>query len=104
MVPFLLKIMQHIHGAGWDPPQGSDGMEEELTLLLSIIYQQSWLTGEVPVDRWFTNATSTYVKGWKEDVGNDSLTMVPGEVVLQIIVSVARYRTTRGSVPASTGS
>lgn len=45
--------MQHIHGATWDPPQGSDGMEEELTLLtlpLSIICQQSWLTREVPHD------------------------------------------------------
>lgn len=47
MVPFLLKIMQHVHGAGWDPPQGSDGVEEELALPLCIIYQQSWLTGEV---------------------------------------------------------
>ena len=48
---------------------------------LSIIYQQSWLTGEVPKDRRLANVTPIYKKGWKDDPGNYrpiSLTLVPG--------------------------
>jgi len=41
---------------------------EELEKPLSIIYQQSWLTGEV-LD-WLTNVTPIYKKAWKEDPRN----------------------------------
>ncbi|KAK4824609.1 LOW QUALITY PROTEIN: hypothetical protein QYF61_016878 [Mycteria americana] len=53
---------------------------EELATPLSIIYQQSWLTGEVPDDWRLANVTPIYKKGWKEDPGNYrpvSLTSVP---------------------------
>jgi len=36
---------------------------EELAKPLSIIYQQSWLTGEVPDDWRFASVTPTYKKG-----------------------------------------
>ena len=63
---------------------------EELAKLLSIIDQQSWLTGEVP-DNWrLANVMPVYKKGWKEDPGNyrpASLTSVPGKIMEQIILS-----------------
>ena len=62
---------------------------EVLTEPLSIIYQQSWLTGQVPVDWRFANVTPIYRKGQKEDSGNYrpvSLTSVL-EVMEQIILS-----------------
>ncbi|GAB0180246.1 hypothetical protein GRJ2_000489900 [Grus japonensis] len=40
---------------------------EVLTKPLSIIYQQSWLTGEVPVDWRLANVMLIYKKGQKED-------------------------------------
>jgi len=63
---------------------------EELAKPLSIIYQQSWLTGEVP-DNWrLANVMPVYKKGWKEDPGNyrpASLTSIPGKIMEQIILS-----------------
>ncbi|KAK4810383.1 hypothetical protein QYF61_022086 [Mycteria americana] len=61
-----------------------------LTKPLSILYQQSWLTGEVPIDWRLANVTPIYKKGRKEDTGNYrpvSLTSVPGKVMEQIILS-----------------
>ncbi|KAK4824608.1 hypothetical protein QYF61_016877 [Mycteria americana] len=55
---------------------------EELAKPLSIIYQQSWLTGKVPDDWRLANVTPIYKKGQKEDPGNYrpvSLTLVPGK-------------------------
>ncbi|KFQ36359.1 hypothetical protein N332_03774, partial [Mesitornis unicolor] len=65
-------------------------LAEVLTKPLSIIYQQSWLTGEVPVDWRLANVIPLYKKGQKEDPGNYravSLTSVPGKVMEQIILS-----------------
>ncbi|KFW80166.1 hypothetical protein N305_07420, partial [Manacus vitellinus] len=65
-------------------------LAEELTKPLSIIYQQSWLTGEVPDDWKLTNVTPIHKKGRKEDLGNYRLvspTSVPGKVMEQIILS-----------------
>ncbi|KFP61258.1 hypothetical protein N322_02993, partial [Cariama cristata] len=62
-------------------------LADVLTKPLSIIYQQSWLTGEVPVDWRLPNVTLIYKKGWKEDPGNNrpvSLTLVPGKIMEQI--------------------
>ena len=61
-----------------------------LTKPLSIIYQQSSLTGEVPVYWSLANVAPTYKKGRKEDLGNYrpvSLTTVPGKVMEQVILS-----------------
>ncbi|PKU28055.1 rna-directed dna polymerase from mobile element jockey-like [Limosa lapponica baueri] len=65
-------------------------LAEVLTEPLSIIYQQSWQTGEVPVDWRLANVTPIHKKGRKEDPGNYrpvSLTSVPGKVMEQIILS-----------------
>ncbi|KAK4825925.1 hypothetical protein QYF61_003420 [Mycteria americana] len=56
----------------------------------SIIYQQSWLTGEVPAVWRLANVTPIFKKGRKEDPGNYrpvSLTLVPGKLMEQIILS-----------------
>jgi len=45
-------------------------LAEELAKPLSIIYQQSWLSGEVPVDLRLANVTPIYKKGRRVDPGN----------------------------------
>ncbi|KAK4829440.1 hypothetical protein QYF61_004315 [Mycteria americana] len=65
-------------------------MQEELAKPLSIIYQQSWLIGEVPDDWGLANVMSIYKKGRKEDPGNYrpvSLTSVPGKIMERFILS-----------------
>ncbi|KFP05358.1 hypothetical protein N300_10872, partial [Calypte anna] len=65
-------------------------LAEELAKPLSIIYQQSWLTGDIPDDWKLANVTPIHKKGRKEDPGNYrpiSLTSVPGRVMEQIILS-----------------
>ncbi|KAJ7415084.1 hypothetical protein BTVI_39456 [Pitangus sulphuratus] len=45
-------------------------LAEELSKPLFVIYQQSWLTEEVPDDWKLANVTPVYKKGCKEDLGN----------------------------------
>ena len=62
---------------------------EEIAKLLSIIYQRSLLTGEVPEDWRLPSVTPMYKKGCKEDPGNYrpvSLTSVPGKVMEKIVL------------------
>ncbi|KFV53314.1 hypothetical protein N328_02290, partial [Gavia stellata] len=69
-------------------------LAEVLTKPLSIIYQQSWLTWEVPVDWRLANVTPIFKKGWKEDPGNYrpvSLTSVPGKIMEQIMLSAITW-------------
>ncbi|KAJ7406534.1 hypothetical protein BTVI_65238 [Pitangus sulphuratus] len=66
-------------------------LEEELAKPLSIIYQQLWLTGEVPDDWKSANVMPIHKKGWKADSGNYrpvSLTSVPGKLKLYIGLEV----------------
>ena len=63
-------------------------LAEEIAEPLSIIYQRSLLTGEVPEDWRLANVTPIY-KGCREDPGNYrpvSLTLVPGKVMEQIVL------------------
>ncbi|KFV67126.1 hypothetical protein N307_07277, partial [Dryobates pubescens] len=65
-------------------------LADELAKLLSIIFQQSWLTGEVPEDWKLANVMPIHKKGWKEEPGNYrpvSLTSVPGKIMEQVILS-----------------
>ncbi|RMC08423.1 hypothetical protein DUI87_14667 [Hirundo rustica rustica] len=58
-------------------------LADELAKPLSIIYQESWLTGEVPGNWKLANVTPVYKKGRKEDPGNYrpvSLTSVPDKL------------------------
>ncbi|GAB0175493.1 mitochondrial enolase superfamily member 1 [Grus japonensis] len=69
-------------------------LAEVFTKPLSVIYQQSWLTGEVPVDWRLANVMPIYKKGQKEDPGNYrpvSLTLVLGQVMEQIILSAIMW-------------
>ncbi|RMC04203.1 hypothetical protein DUI87_19022 [Hirundo rustica rustica] len=69
---------------------------EELTKLLSIIYQQSWLTGEVQKDWRLASGIPICKKGWKEDLGDYrpvSLTLVPSKIMEQIILSAITQQT-----------
>ena len=58
---------------------------------LSIIFERSWRTGEVPEDWRKANVTPVFKKGKKEDPGNYrpvSLTSIPGKVMEQLILDV----------------
>lgn len=73
-------------------------LEEELTKPLSTIYQQSWLSGEVPIDWGLANVMPICKKGQKEDPGNYrpvSLTLLLGKVIEQIILSAIMSEATR---------
>ncbi|KAK4825258.1 hypothetical protein QYF61_025719 [Mycteria americana] len=92
MVSDLLHHLDTHKPMGLDgiPPRVLRELVEGLTKPLSILYQQSWLTGEVPVDRRLANVMAIYKKSRKEDPGNYrpvSLTSVPGTVMEQIILS-----------------
>ncbi|KAK4807886.1 LOW QUALITY PROTEIN: hypothetical protein QYF61_007792 [Mycteria americana] len=65
-------------------------LAEVLTKPLSILYQQSWLAWDLPGYWRLASVTPIHRKGRKEDPGNYrpvSLTLVPGKVMEQIILS-----------------
>ncbi|KAK4832451.1 hypothetical protein QYF61_023175 [Mycteria americana] len=92
MVSDLLHHLDTHKSMGPDEihPRVLKELADVLTKPLSIIYQQSWLTGEVPADWRLANVTPIYKKGRKADPGNYrpvSLTSVLGKLMEQIILS-----------------
>jgi len=82
-------------------PRVMKELADLLTKPLSVIYQQSWLTAEVPVDWKLANVAPIYKKGQKEDPGNYrlvSLTSVPGKIMEQIILSAITQHTQNNQV------
>ncbi|TRZ21826.1 hypothetical protein HGM15179_005309 [Zosterops borbonicus] len=92
MVPLLSRrrqseLLSHLDvhrsmGPDWIYPRVMRELADELVKLFSIIYQQSWLTGEVPDDWKLANVIPTHKKDGKEDPGNHgpvNLISVPGD-------------------------
>jgi len=78
----------------WGPdgihPRVLKQLADVLAKPLSIVYQQSWLTGNIPVDWKLANVAPIYKKGWKKDPGNYRpviVTLVPGKVMEQFILA-----------------
>ncbi|RMC22481.1 hypothetical protein DUI87_00795 [Hirundo rustica rustica] len=89
----LLRCLDVYKSMGPDGihPRVMRELADELAEPLSIIYQQSWLTGEVPDDWKQANVTSVHKKGGKKDPSNYrpvSLTSVPAKIMEQFILSV----------------
>ena len=83
-------------------------LAEVIGELLSIIYQRSLLTGEVPEDWRLASVTPTYKKGCKKDPGNYrpvGLASVPGKVLEQIFLRkiTQLVRDNRGIRPSPQG-
>jgi len=58
---------------------------------LSIIFERSWRTGEVPEDCRKASVIPVFKKGKKEDPGNYrpvSLTSIPGKMMVLLILEV----------------
>ncbi|RMC20637.1 hypothetical protein DUI87_01489 [Hirundo rustica rustica] len=70
-------------------PRVMTELADELAKPLSIIYQQTWLTGEVPDDWKLANVIPVHKKCRKEDPGNYrpvTLTSVLGKIMAQFIL------------------
>ncbi|KFV96315.1 hypothetical protein N326_00662, partial [Eurypyga helias] len=92
MVRHLLHQLDTHKSMGPDGihPRAQRELADVLAKPLSIIYQQSWLTGEVPRDWRLADVIPIYKKGRREDPGNYrpvSLTSVPGKIMEQAILS-----------------
>lgn len=86
----LRLVIQKSMGLEGTHPRVLKELAEVLTKPLSVIYQQSWLPGEVTAYCRLANVMPIYRKGQKEDPWSYrpvSLTLVPGNIMMQIILS-----------------
>ncbi|KAK4824113.1 hypothetical protein QYF61_010736 [Mycteria americana] len=97
MVSDLLHHLDTHKSMGPDEihPRVLKELADVLTKPLSIIYQQSWLTGKVPADWRLANVMPIFKKGRKEDPGNYrpvSLTSDLGDLLMEQIILSAITR------------
>jgi len=92
-------VRDHLSNPDTHKPIGPDGIHprvlRELADItaepLSIIFERSWRTGEVPEEWRKACVTPYFKKGKKEDPGNYrlvSLTSIPGKMIEQLILEV----------------
>ncbi|GAB0190397.1 mitochondrial enolase superfamily member 1 [Grus japonensis] len=93
------QVREHLGKLDIHKSMGLDGMHpralrelaDVIAKLLSIIFERSWRTGEVPEDWRKASVTLVFKKGKKEDLGNYrpvSLISIPGKVMEQLILGV----------------
>ncbi|PKU47470.1 rna-directed dna polymerase from mobile element jockey-like [Limosa lapponica baueri] len=82
------QVKEQLSELGTHKSMGPDGMLRELAEVtvvpLSIIFERSWRTGEVPEDWREANVIPVFKKGKKEDLENYrlvSLTSIPGKMM-----------------------
>ncbi|KFV87109.1 hypothetical protein N308_06886, partial [Struthio camelus australis] len=66
-------------------------LADVITRPLSILFERSWRSGEVPEDWKKAVVTPVFQKGKKEEAGNSrpvSLTSLPGKVMEQLLLKV----------------